>query len=281
MHSRLMVPTVNDVIEELFSWAPMGLAEEWDNVGLQVGYPFWPVQRAVIALDITPGTLAFALEVEADIVISHHPLIFTPLTRLNLNETTARLLAGFLRHEISVCSMHTNLDSARGGVNDCLAALLGIEHTKPLLASPENIDAGFGRIGRLPQPVSSKEFLNRISSVLKISCLTTAGRIRGRIDKVAICSGSGSSLFQEAVQKGAQCFVSAEIKHSTAREAEAQGVLVVDAGHFETERPIVYEVEKFLKRTAREKVWELQTAVFETEQSPFTFWNMKKIIRGG
>jgi dinuclear metal center YbgI/SA1388 family protein len=276
MQSKFMVPTVNDVIEELFSWAPRGLAEEWDNVGLQVGYPFWPVKKAVVSLDVTPVTLAFALEVKADIVISHHPLIFTHLTCLNLNETTARLLAGFLRHEISVCSMHTNLDAARGGVNDCLASLLGIEHTEPLLANSENMDAGLGRIGVLPQPISRKEFLNKISSVLQKTCLATAGSIHGRIDRVALCSGSGSSLFQEAAKRGAQCFVSAEIKHSTAREAEAQGILVVDAGHFETERPIVYEVEKFLKLAAREKAWELQTAVIETEQSPFTFWNTEK-----
>lgn len=276
MQSRFMVPTVNDVIEELFSWAPKELAEEWDNVGLQVGYPFWPVKKAVVALDVTPVTLAFALEVKADIVISHHPLIFTPLTRLNLNETTARLLAGFLRHEISVCSMHTNLDSTPGGVNDCLAALLGIEHTEPLLADSENMDAGLGRIGMLPQPISRKEFLIKISSALQRRCLATAGTIHGRIDKVALCSGSGSSLFQEAVKKGAQCYVSAEIKHSTAREAEALGILIIDGGHFETERPIVYEVEKFLKRAAREKAWELQTTVFETEQSPFTFWNKEK-----
>ena len=279
MQPNIMVPTVNDVIEELFSWAPEELAEEWDNVGLQVGNLSSPVRKAAIALDVTPETLAFALEVKADIVISHHPLIFTPLTRLDLSETTARLLAGFLRHEISVCSMHTNLDSARGGVNDCLASMLGMEHSEPLLTNSENADTGLGRIGMLPQPVSRTEFLNKVSFVLKRPCLATAGGIRGRIERVALCSGSGSSLFQEAVKRGAECFVSAEIKHSTAREAEAQGILAVDAGHFETERPIVHEVEKFLKRTAREKAWELQTSVMEKERSPFTFWN-KGLLEG-
>ncbi len=267
-----MVPTVNDVIEELFSWAPRQLAEEWDNVGLQVGYPFWPVKRALVALDVTPATLAHALEVRADIVISHHPLIFTPLTRLDLNEATARLLAGFLRHEISVVSMHTNLDSAQGGVSDCLAELLGVGHLEPLLPNPDYADSGLGRIGMLSEAMTMEKFLENLSDSLNRDWLPTAGVVHGRIQRVALCSGSGSSLFAEAVKKGAQAFVSAEIKHNVAREAEARGILVVDAGHFETESPIVHRVDEFLKGKAQEKGWELQTCIFEAEKSPLRLW---------
>jgi len=267
-----MVPTVNDLIQEFFSWAPQELAEDWDNVGLQVGYPYWPVKRAALCLDVTPLTLTFALRVKADIVISHHPLIFTPLTCLNLNETTARLLAGFLRHEIAVVSMHTNLDSARGGVNDRFAALIGIENLEPLVPNSVHKDLGLGRIGELPEPMYPDEFLSAVASSLGRECMAVAGTAQGKIEKVAICSGSGSSLFLDAVDKGVHAYVSGEIKHSTAREAQAQGVLVVDAGHFETERPVVFSMRKFLEIKSKEKGWQLDVAVFEEEQSPFKYW---------
>ncbi len=272
MHRNSMVPTVNDITDELFSWAPQDLAEEWDNVGLQVGYPYWQVKRAVIALDVTPFTLAFALEVKADIVISHHPLIFKPLTRLNLNETTARLLAGFLRHEISVVSMHTNLDSVLGGVNDRLASLIGLADSKPLVPMEAGMEAGLGRIGQLASPVPARKFVQHISSVLDKPCVAAAGNLHGKIARVALCSGSGSSLFPEAVKNGADAYVSAEIKHSTAREAEALGILVVDAGHFETERPVVHDIREFLSDRAKERGWELETVVFEAERSPFMYF---------
>ncbi len=267
-----MVPTVNDIIEELFSWAPEELAEEWDNVGLQVGYPHWPVKNAVIALDVTPGVLAFALQVKADMVISHHPMIFTPLTRLDLSETTARLLAGFLRHEISVFSMHTNLDSVPGGVNDRLASLLGLEDLEPLVENALVKGAGLGRVGTLERPVSASEFVERIGTVLDRQVLAVAGALSGPVETVALCSGSGSSLFSEAVNRGADVYVSAEIKHSTAREAEARGIMVVDAGHFETERPVVYDIEKFLSQAAKDRNWDFEVQVFEGERSPFTFY---------
>ncbi len=267
-----MVPTVNDLIKGLFSWAPAELAEEWDNVGLQVGYPFWPVKKALVVLDVTPATLAYALEVGADIVISHHPLIFSPLKRLDLSEATARLLAGFLRHEISVISMHTNLDSVKGGVNDRLAKLLGIGDTEPLVPSSGDKDAGLGRIGMLEKAVPMEQFLANISTALGRSCLITAGAVQRTIRKVAICSGSGSTLFHEAVKRGAEAFVSAEIKHSIARQAEAQGILVVDAGHFETERPVVHDVKAFLDAKTQEHGWELETVIFDSEKSPLRFW---------
>ncbi len=271
--NQTMLPTVNDIIDELFSWAPRELAEEWDNVGLQVGYPFWPVGRAVIALDVTPETLAFALEVKADIVISHHPLIFKPLVKLDLNETTARLLAGFLRHEISVVSMHTNLDSAQGGVNDRLASLLGLINPEPLVPRG-TAGAGLGRIGELSEAVFPDEFIKRVVSVLGRSCLAVAGRVQGKIKTVAVCSGSGSSLFPEAVRRGAQLYLSAEIKHSTARQAQALGMMVVDAGHFETERPVVSDIQAFLGQRSKEKGWELEVMVFEGEKSPFRFYGL-------
>jgi len=267
-----MIPSVREIEEILFEWAPRSLAEEWDNVGLQCGNPDAPVKRIVICLDITPDSLSYALKTNSDLVISHHPLIFRPLNCLNLQDYTARLLAGFLRHDISVISMHTNLDSCTGGVNDKLCELLEIDCTSPLIPSPAMPDAGLGRVGRLKKTMSQQEFIEHISQGLGLDCIPFAGDSRKPISLVAVCSGSGSTLFDQALAAGAQAYVTAEIKHSVARKAEAEGILLVDAGHFHTEHPVVNSIFKFLTSTAETHSWDVSAEIFKDEKSPTHHW---------
>ncbi len=267
-----MTPSVKDIEEALFEWAPRSLAEEWDNVGLQCGDPDNPVKRVAICLDITPSSLSFALKTNSDLVISHHPLIFKPLSCLNLKDYTARLLAGFLRHDISVISMHTNLDSCQGGVNDKLCELLGIGDTSPLMPSSSMPEAGLGRVGRLEKPMSQEEFIEHVGQSLGLDCVPFAGGNRKSISLVAVCSGSGSTLFDQALATGAQAYVTAEIKHSVARKAEAEDILIVDAGHFQTEHPVVISLSQFLTRTAEARPWDISVEVFRDEKSPTRHW---------
>ena len=271
-----MTPALIDIVDSLFSWAPACLSEDWDNVGLQTGDPFRPVSRAVISLDITQDVLSFALDVKGDVVISHHPLIFKPLSSIDLSDTNTRLLAGFLRHNISVISMHTNLDAAVGGVNDSLASIIGLENTYPLLPDDSDSRAGLGRVGSLKEGLTQDEFLGMISLSLNLPVFSFAGSVKGRIKKVAVCAGSGSSLFSLAVRHNVQAYVTSEIKHSIAREAAARDILVVDAGHFPTERPVVYEINKFLQKKSLENSWDLDSVVFEGEISPLRFWKRKR-----
>ncbi len=267
-----MTPSVKEIEEALFEWAPRSLAEEWDNVGLQCGNPDAPVNRVAICLDVTPDSLSFALKSQSDLVISHHPLIFRPLSCLNLKEYTARLLAGFLRHDISVISMHTNLDSCQGGVNDKLCGLLGIGDTSPLLPSPSIPEAGLGRVGRLERPMYQEEFIEHVCQGLGLDCIPFAGGSRKPISLVAVCSGSGSTLFDKALTAGAQAYVTAEIKHSVARKAQGEDILLVDAGHFQTEHPVVTSVFEFLTRTAGTRSWDVSVEIFKDEKSPMRHW---------
>ncbi len=267
-----MAITVKEIEEALFKWAPRSLAEEWDNVGLQCGNPEADVETIAICLDITPASLSFALENGADLVISHHPLIFKPLSCLNLKNYTARLLAGFLRHEISVISMHTNLDSCTGGVNDRLCDLLEITDRHPLVPSKGIPGVGLGRTGRLKKSMAQEEFLEYVRERLSLKCLPYAGRVSMSIRSVSVCSGSGSSLFDYALAEGVQAFVTAEIKHSVARKAEAEGVLLLDAGHFETEQPVVASISGFLTETGKAEGWNITVAVFDDERPPTYFY---------
>jgi len=170
-----MLPALIDIVDSLFSWAPACLSEDWDNIGLQTGDPFRPVSRVVISLDITQDVLGFALDVKGDVVVSHHPLIFKPIRSIDLSDSNARLLAGFLRRGISVVSMHTNLDAAVGGVNDILASVIGLENTCPLLPDDSDSRAGLGRVGFLKEGLTQDEFLRMISLSLNVSVLSFAG----------------------------------------------------------------------------------------------------------
>ncbi|NPA94536.1 MAG: Nif3-like dinuclear metal center hexameric protein [Thermodesulfobacteria bacterium] len=271
-----MEPSVQDIENALFDWAPKPLAEEWDNVGLQCGDPDEKVKNIVLALDVTPQLLAFALENEADLVISHHPLIFKPLSSLNLKEYTARLLAGFLRHDISVISMHTNLDSAKGGVNDRLCSLLDIVDTRPLLPNPNMPECGLGRVGRLATQMRQEELLSHVAHRLNLGHVPYAGSAKGPITTVAVCSGSGSTLFEEAMKSGAQAFVTGEIKHSVAIKAQAYDILVIDGGHFHTERPVVKDLKEFLSKRALEEGWDISVEIFHNETAPLGLWPRQK-----
>ncbi len=272
-----MNATVKDIEDALFSWAPPSLAEEWDNVGLQCGNPEAVIQKIVVGLDITPAILSFCLEQKAELVISHHPLIFRPLSCLNLQRYTARLLAGFLRHDIAVISMHTNLDSCLGGVNDRLCTLLGLKDTGPLIPNSTNPSAGLGRLGMLTRSMSQEEFLEHVRSRLNRSYVTYAGLTTRPISRVAVCSGSGSTLFDQALSKGAEAFVTAEIKHSAARKAEAAGLLLIDGGHFSTERPIVTDIREYLAKVVKQNGWDIEILVFYKEDAPINLWtNAKK-----
>ncbi len=267
-----MTVTVKEIEDVLFQWAPRSLSEEWDNVGLQCGDPMAQVRTILVSLDATPNTLSKALEQDADLIVTHHPLIFKPLHCVNLKEYTSRLLAGFLRHEISVISMHTNLDSCSGGVNDRLCELLEIEETRPIIPSRHDASQGLGRIGRLGKPMGKEEFLDHVTKRLGLRHLTWAGNTSGPISDVAVCSGSGSSLFPEVTNAKVQAFVTAEVKHSVALQAKTYEMIVVDADHFHTERPVVENIFGFLSKEAKKRQWDTRILTFEEEKCPLRYW---------
>ena len=267
-----MIPKLEDIEIELFNWAPKFLAEEWDNCGLQVGDPESKVKKILIALDASEETFIAALKEQADLVISHHPLIFTPIKSLNLTDSTTRLLAGFLRHDIGLISMHTNLDSVKGGVNDKLCKLIGLKETKPLLPNKTDPEQGLGRIGTLPNILTGATLLAHISTILSKNNLLYAGDKNKKIKKVAVCSGSGSTLFDIALESEADAFVTGEIKHSIALKARANNIFVIDAGHFHTEHPVVDDLAKYLQKIKGDKEWDVEISIFKHESSPLNLW---------
>lgn len=215
--------TVQAVYDYLNERAPFATAEEWDNPGLLVGDPKQDVTGILVALDATVGALEAAEAMGANLLVTHHPVIFAPLKRLEGSSLPYRLAQA----SVSLIAAHTNLDKAEGGVNDTLAARLGL--TDLSVAAD-----GYTRIGRLPQPMSAKAFAAHVAQVLD-----TTVRYNGEktVSTVAVCGGGGGDFITDCIGC-ADAYVTGEVKHHEWLAA-ADRIQVVEAGHYATEVPVV------------------------------------------
>lgn len=244
------MPAVGDIEKFLYSLAPRDLAADWDNVGLLVGSPDREAERVLVALDITEAVAAEAEEMGADLIAAHHPVIFHPLKTLTSRDPGGRLVLRLARSGLSAVCMHTNLDAARGGVNDALAARLGLENFGPV---SEN---GVARVGTLPRAVRLPAFLDHVKAALSPNGMRFADG-GGTIQKVAVGGGACGDFLYEAAAMGCHAFVTADLKYNHFLDALALGLTVVDAGHFPTENVIC----PVLARHLREKFPQIQVEV--------------------
>jgi len=267
--------TVRDLLKTLDEIAAFDLAEQWDNVGLMLGDPNQPVRGVLVALDPTEDLLSEAQEIGADCIITHHPLIFHPLKAIYTDQPMGRFLRRALESNIAVIGCHTNLDQAAGGVNDVLAGSLGLQDSRPLVPAgnePGGQSAiGFGRVGRLADPLSPEAFIGYLCDLFKLPVLRVTGQLPEEISTVAVCGGSGSDLAEAAHASGAQVYITGEIKHSTARWAEAAGLCIIDAGHFATENPVVESLVEVLQGIFAEKDSSIPVMQSARQQNPFIF----------
>lgn len=268
--------TINDILDILNSAAPFALAESWDNVGLLVGSPHQEVKAILVALDPGDAILEEAISLGIDTIITHHPVIFKPLATINTGEAQGRLLAKALTHGIAIIACHTNLDSARNGVSDILCRRLGLEEIVPLSLDRASAEAGtgIGRIGLYRPPLSAAQFLVRLHQGLELDQVLTAGRLPEMITRVAVCGGSGSELAPLAQKLGADLFLSAEIKHSTATWAIENRFCVIDGSHYATEKPAVALLVDTLRRAITEKGWRIPVSPAAKEHHPFVHLNI-------
>lgn len=241
--------TVREVYEVIDSVAPFSFAQDGDNVGLLVGEFDAKVSKILISLDITSSVVHEAAKKGAELIISHHPIIYHPLKALSTRNPA--VLAAKLG--ISAICAHSNLDVARGGVNDCLSSLLGIEKsndyleemTKSLVKS--NI-FGLGNICTLPIEMTSKQLAEKLKAVLGCEVVRYTDRAES-IRRVAVCSGSGGYLVDAAIDAGLDGLISGDIKHDRFVAAKNADFALFDAGHFHTERVVL----PFLKQILCEK----------------------------
>ncbi len=231
------MPTVKEIYEYINSFAAFETQEKWDNSGLLLGDPERGVKTAALALDATNETVAAAKEIGAELLITHHPVIFSPLKKITAGSAVYELLSS----GISAISAHTCLDSAAGGVNDVLAELLGFENPEPM--ELEETATPMVRLVKT-EPMSGEELAQRVKA--RLGCNLRLADSGKTVESVAICGGSGGSLLYELIGK-ADAFVTGELSHHHFIDAAQSGLTAIAAGHFETEQPVMPMLQKKLK----------------------------------
>ena len=228
---------VMDIMERI---APKKLAEDWDNPGLLVGSPDDEVQRILVCLDVREETAARAAKEDFQMIVSHHPVIFRGLKKLRTDLPDGRLLGALLRTGVAVFAAHTNLDCAEGGVNDVLAARIGLDlATIAPLGNANSLAESLGRVGKLPKPMEAKIFAEQAKKGLGASSVRFISGGNHPVKKVGVCSGSGAEFIERAAFMGCDAFVTGDVRYHDAQRASVLGIHVVDAGHFATEQPVV------------------------------------------
>ncbi|MCD6224233.1 MAG: Nif3-like dinuclear metal center hexameric protein [Deltaproteobacteria bacterium] len=371
-----MKAIVKDIIKAMQTIAPSSFAEKWDNVGLQVGEKDWAIKKIWIALDPLKEIVEAACKKEVDLLITHHPLIFKPLKCVDLSTTAGSIINMAICNRMAIFSAHTNLDKARGGINDILADIIGlknlkvlnkpvetekfklvvyvpVEHEKrvfetlfesgvgkigdytcctfrnygtgtfkpgsdskpftgkigeishtdesrielvveknnlkqlienvgkhhpyetpaydiyPLFESETESSAGLGRIGETSGKVSLLSLAKNIKKKLGIKYIKIAGRPDLTISKVAVCSGSGSSLMDDFLVSGAEIFISGDLGYHNARAVEAADRGLIDIGHFASEHIIVKHLAEKLRKILTEVDFDVEIKACDMEVDPF------------
>ena len=237
--------TVHEIEQRLFSWAPRESAMDWDNVGHLVGDPEQEVERVLVALDITERVVQEAIDCGAQLIVSHHPVMnirwhAQQMQTLREDTRLGGLLTELVKRDISAMCMHTNLDAAEGGVNDCLACTLGLQDTKPL--NEEKI----GRIGTLSCEKPLEQFLSDVVKLL--SCNGLRYRDGGRpVHRVAVGGGACGEYIPQAIAQGCDTFVTSDLRYNDF--LDTQGLNLIDAGHFPTEDVVCQEIVRRLRET--------------------------------
>ena len=366
-------PKLSDITGIINKKYPFSLAEEWDNVGLQLGDPATEITRIMVALDPLPQVITSAINSNCNLLITHHPLIFSPLRQITSSTTTGSSILKAAQNNLALLAMHTNYDIAHDGLNDLLAKRIGLEQTRPLKitgrdeliklvvfvpeeqlatvraallphaesignyqdcsfstagegtflplsgAQPtigtigklenvaeqrlelllrrdqlskairtllavhpyeepafdcypllnESIPNGLGRIGSLTEPVKLQDWATGLTHQLECKTVRFVGDPARMIQKIALCSGSGASLLRDAVRAGADLLLTGDVKYHEAREAEAQGIALVDAGHFGTEILMVTAIRDFLNNALHQAGHTIEILTADCEQDPF------------
>ncbi len=284
----MTVARITDIIKVMEGFAPMALAENWDNVGLQIGQHDWPVKTVRVALNPSNDVVAQACKDNADILITHHPLIFKPMERIDFGTPVGSVIQMATLHKMALFVAHTNLDIVAGGLNDVLAEKIGVkklEHFKGVNEQKETmaydmyplvngypdskLGQGIGRVGELDKAEKLISLARLIKKKLGIQSVKVAGKPELDVKRVAICTGSGSSLMEDFLFSGAQAYISGDLGYHDALAAKDAGLGLIDIGHFNSEHLIVDVLAGKLQEALSYAMLNVNVGAYDFEKDPF------------
>ena len=239
---------LGDIIKKLETAAPEDFAQDWDNVGLLVGDRAQDITKVYIALDADEAAIAQAQACGAQLLLTHHPLIFSPLKKINTDQFISARVVELLRTGMSCYAMHTNYDAARMGV--LAAQRLGIPAEAPLgdLFERRGCQYGIGSVGDTDNPLTLADLGAQVKDRFGLQTVKIFGDLSGQVQRVAMCPGAGKSMIPDALAQGAQVLITGDIDHHSGIDAVAQGLSIIDAGHYGIEHIFISDMQQYLNR---------------------------------
>lgn len=239
---------LKDIIKIIETEYPPKLAYEWDNPGLFYGNPDSDIKKAVVTLDVTPSVIEEAKKQDAELILSHHPFTMGGLKTLADNSMHSDMVKEIVKNEIAIYSAHTNMDTAKNGINQKLAELFELENCEILDKNPDFCDCGLGRVGVLKNEIMLYDFCEVVKEKLNTPFVRVCGENK-KVRKIAVASGSCSEFVPLAISKGADVIITGDMKYHNCIEFVYDGIAIIDAGHFPTEIIVVDMFEELLKDT--------------------------------
>ncbi len=238
--------TIQDISKFLDEFAPLALAEEWDNVGLLLGDPAARADRIITCLTLTEDVADEAISAGANLIVSHHPILFRKIQRITTHNVEGRMLLKLAAAGVAVYSPHTSYDSATGGINRQLAESLGLTNIAPIRELETDSASGSGRCGTLADAMSLNDFIAHVKSSLDLDKLQFVSGDGRTIGKAAVACGSAAEFLRDASRKGCDVLVTGEARFHGLLEARAMGVAMILLGHFASERPAMEHMAEVL-----------------------------------
>ena len=235
---------VRDIINVIEEFAPLSIQESWDNSGLCVGSQDAQVTSVLLGLDCTEELVDEAIACGADMIITHHPLIFSGLKRITPEDQIGAAVIKAVKAGISIYAAHTSADKVIAGVSGAMAARLGLVNVSIL--DEDGDGTGLGVVGDLQQPLSAQEAVALVKERFSLKAMRTSRPLEGHITRVAMCGGSGGSLIKAAMASGAQLYISGDISYHNFFTRE--GFMIMDIGHYESEIEIVEILFSLLRK---------------------------------
>ena len=238
--------TIATIIEFLDAELHPEYQEDYDNAGFLLGNPEAECNGVLVAVDVTDAVIEEAREKGANLIVTHHPMIFGGVKRITPKDATGRHIIKLIKNDMAVYAAHTNLDNLKDGVNGILAQVLGLTecHILRQLAGQPSPEVGAGMVGCLPYPMPTQAFLEQVKVCLGLPMLRVSDIASPAVSRVAICGGAGSFLIGDAIRQNADIYLTGDMKYHDFQRAEGR-ITLVDIGHFESEqfsKELIYSI---------------------------------------
>ncbi|KAF0349318.1 Nif3-like dinuclear metal center hexameric protein [Pediococcus pentosaceus] len=257
------------LIDRFESFAPKTIAFTNDPVGLQIGNVNNDIKRVMVTLDVRPEVVDEAIKQNCDMIFSHHPLIFRPIKNLDLSNPQNQMYAKLIQNSILVYSAHTNLDVAKGGMNDWLTEAMGLNHVQTVYSI--HYDTNIGRIGVLSTPVTVEKFAKTLKKTFNLDGLRlVTSDNEAMVKNVAVVGGDGGKFYPEMLKAGADVFVTGDVYYHTGHDMLADGINVVDVGH-NVEKICIPKLASLFNEWKANNDWKVEIIESTVNTNPYQF----------